>query len=58
LNPAFGLGGEQVVVSGTYFINSSEISVMFGDQRSNATFIDNSTVVSCKSEDISSLHFY
>lgn len=58
LNPAFGLGGERVVVSGTYFINSSEISVMFGDQRSKATFIDNSTVVSCKHEDIFSLCCY
>jgi hypothetical protein len=42
LNPAVGFGGEKIVVIGTHFINNSLISVMFGEQSSNATFVNTS----------------
>jgi hypothetical protein len=45
LDPAFGIGGETVTVKGNYFVNNSLLHVKFDTQKSDTTFVDNSTVI-------------
>jgi len=47
LNPSVGFntGGQQVTLTGKYFINNSAIHIKFGNSFTNATFVNNDTLL-------------